>query len=66
MATMASILLEGDTYVLDDLDQIYGHSYDLAVTRGRWVACRLGTGQWLVASCAAELRRLIAADADAR
>ena len=32
-----------------------GHAYDLAVTRGRWVACGLGTGHWLVAWCAAEL-----------
>jgi hypothetical protein len=48
---------------LDDLDRAYGRAYDLAVTRGRWVAYGLGTGHWLVAACAAELEQLIAADA---
>lgn len=51
---------------LDDLDRAYGHAYDLAVTRGRWVACGLGTGHWLVAGSAAELEQLIAADASTR
>jgi hypothetical protein len=50
----------GGKSALDDLDQIYGHAYDLAVTRGRWVACGLGTGRWLVAGSAAELEHLIA------
>lgn len=53
---------DGDRRALDDLDQAYGQDYDLAVTRSRWVACGLGTGRWLVGSCAAELRRLIDAD----
>jgi hypothetical protein len=48
---------------LDDLDRAWGRAYDLAVARGRWVAYGLGTGHWLVASCAAELGQLIAADA---
>lgn len=51
-----------DRSALDDLDQAYGHDYDLAIVQGHWLACRLGTGRWLVASCAAELRRLIVAD----
>jgi hypothetical protein len=51
---------------LDDLDRAYGQDYDLAVARGHWLACRLRTGQWFVASCAAELRRLIMADAALR
>jgi hypothetical protein len=51
---------------LDDLGRVYGHAYDLAVARGCWVAYGLGTGHWLVASCAAELEQLIAADASAR
>ena len=55
-----------DRRALNDLDRVYGHAYDLAVARNRWMACGLGTGRWLVASCAAELRRLIAADAASR
>ena len=51
---------------LEALDRAYGHAYDLAVTRGRWVACRLGTCHWLVAGSAAELEHLIAADAVTR
>ncbi len=51
-----------DRRALDALDQAYGRSYDLAVARNRWVACGLVSGRWLVASCAAELRRLILAD----
>ena len=47
---------------LEALDRMYGHAYDLAVTRGRWVTCRLGTCHWLVARSAAELEQLIAAD----
>ncbi len=56
----------GGAPALDDLDRAWGHAYDLAVTRGRWVAYGLGTGHWLVASCAAELGQLIAADAITR
>jgi hypothetical protein len=56
----------GGRSALNDLDQAYGHAYDLAVARGRWVAYGLGTGHWLVASCAAELEQLIAADAITR
>ena len=51
---------------LEALDRAYGHAYDLAVTRGRWVACGLGTCHWLVAGSAAELEHLIAADAVTR
>lgn len=51
-----------DWRALDALDQAYGRSYDLAVARNRWVACGLISGRWLVAPCAAELRRLILAD----
>jgi hypothetical protein len=54
---------DDDTRALDDLDQVYGYAYDLAVARTRWMAYGLGTGRWLVASCAADLRRLIVADA---
>ena len=57
---------DDDRRALNDLDRAYGHTYDLAVSRSRWVACALGTDRWLVASCAAELRRLLAADAAAR
>lgn len=57
------ILGDSDMRALNDLDQIYGHAYDLAVTRCHWVAYGLHTGHWLVASCAAELRRLLVADA---
>jgi hypothetical protein len=53
----------GGANALDDLDRAYGRAYDLAVARGCWVAYGLGTGHWLVASCAAELEQLIAADA---
>lgn len=56
----------GGMSALDDLGRVYGHAYDLAVARGCWVAYGLGTGHWLVASCAAELEQLIAADASAR
>jgi hypothetical protein len=56
----------GGRSALDDLDRAYGHAYDLAVPRGRWVACGLGTGRWLVAGSAAELEQLIAADAITR
>jgi hypothetical protein len=67
MVNMAtSVLRDCDRRALDGLDQVYGHDYDLAVIRGRWVANELRTGRWLIASCAAELRRLIAADARAR
>jgi hypothetical protein len=59
-------LTDEDRRALDDLDRVYGHAYDLAVARNRWVACGLVTGRWLVASCAEELRRLIAADAAPR
>jgi hypothetical protein len=58
--------LAGGQGELDALDRAYGYAYDLAVTRGRWVACGLGTGHWLVASSAAELEQLIAADAITR
>ena len=58
-----TILTDGDRRALDDLDRVYGHAYDLAVTRCHWVAYGLHTGHWLVASCAADLRRLIVADA---
>jgi hypothetical protein len=51
---------------LEALDRVYGQAYDLAVIRGWWVACGLGTGHWLVAGSAAELERLIAADTGAR
>jgi hypothetical protein len=57
---------EDDRRALDDLDRAYGHDYDLAVARSRWMAYRLDTGRWLVASCAVELRRLIMADAAPR
>ena len=57
---------DDDRRALNDLDRVYGHAYDLAVSRSRWMACGLSTGRWLVASCAAELRRLIAADAASR
>jgi hypothetical protein len=56
---------DGDTRALDDLDRTYGHDYDLAVARHRWMAYGLRTGRWLVAPCATELRRLIVADATA-
>ena len=56
---------ESDRRALDDLDRAYGQAYDLAVARNLWIACGLGTGRWLVAPCAAELRRLIVADAAA-
>ena len=62
-AAMTKRPYEDDRRALDELDQAYGRDYDLAVTRGRWLACGLGTGRWLVASGATELRRLIAADA---
>ena len=48
-----TILGDSDMRALNDLDQVYGHSYDLAVTRCHWVAYGLHTGHWLVASCAA-------------
>ena len=54
---------EDDTRALNDLDRTFGYAYDLAVARDRWIAYGLGTGRWLVASCAAELRLLIVADA---
>ena len=54
---------DDDRRALNDLDRAYGHDYDLAVVRSRWMAYGLGNGRWLIASCAAELRRLIAADA---
>jgi hypothetical protein len=57
---------DGGHGALDDLDRAWGHAYDLAVARGRWVACGLGTGHWLVAGSAAELEQLIAADAITR
>jgi hypothetical protein len=60
------VVQDGDTRTLNDLDQVYGHAYDLAVARGRWMAYGLRTGHWLVASCSAELCRLIAADATVR
>lgn len=52
-----------DGRALDDLDRVYGHDYDLAVARNRWMAYGLSNGQWLIASCAVDLRRLITADA---
>lgn len=57
----------GQHYIaaLDDLDRAHGQVYDLAVAQDRWIACDLGTGRWLVAPCAAELRRLIVADSAA-
>jgi hypothetical protein len=58
-----TVLRDGDMRALNDLDQVYGHAYDLAVTRCHWVAYGLRTSHWLVAPCAAELRRLIVADA---
>lgn len=58
-------LEDDDRRALDDLDRAYGHAYDLAVTQSRWAACKLGTGRWLIAPCAVELRRLIVADAAA-
>jgi hypothetical protein len=61
--TATSALQDEDIRQLDDLDRAYGQAYDLAVIQGRWVACGLDTGRWLDASCAAELKRLIAADA---
>lgn len=57
---------DDDRRALNDLDRAYGNDYDLAVARSGWLAYGLGTGQWLVASCAAELRRLIVADAAPR
>ena len=54
---------DGDRRALNDLDQVYGHGYDLAVTRCHWVACGLRTGHWLIAANAAELRQLLVADA---
>jgi hypothetical protein len=60
--TRRPYLEDGDRSALDELDLTYGHSYDLAVGRSQWMACGLGTGRWLVASGAAELRRLLAAD----
>ena len=47
--------------MLDDLDRLYGHAYDLAVQEALG-SLRAGTGRWLVGSCAAELRRLIDVD----
>jgi hypothetical protein len=64
--TATSALRDEDMRLLDDLDRAYGQAYDLAVIQGCWVACGLGTGQWLVAPSAAELRRLIVADAAGR
>ncbi|HEY2281030.1 MAG TPA: hypothetical protein VGI00_21945 [Streptosporangiaceae bacterium] len=61
-----SALRDQDMRLLDDLDRAWGQAYDLAVIQGRWVACGLSTGRWLDASSAAELRRLIAADAAGR
>ena len=63
MAIAAVPAPPGGNSALDDLDRVWGHAYDLAVARGRWVACGLGTGHWLVASCAAELEQLITAGA---
>jgi hypothetical protein len=62
MANMATSALRAeDTRELDDLDRFYGHAYDLAATPERWIANELSTGRWFVASCAADLRRLLAA-----
>jgi hypothetical protein len=63
---MTAAIAGGGHGGLDALDRAYGQAYDLAVTRGRWVACGLGTGHWLVAGSAAELEQLIAADASTR
>jgi hypothetical protein len=63
---ITAALADGGHGGLEALDRAYGHAYDLAVTRGRWVACGLGTGHWLVAGSAAELEQLIAADASTR
>jgi hypothetical protein len=57
-----SSLEEDNRRALDDLDRAYGNDYDLAVTDGSWIACEVRTCRWLVASCAAELRQLIAGD----
>lgn len=61
--TSARPSLDDDRRALDDLDRAFGNDYDLAVTDGSWIACELRTCRWLVASCAAELRRLIEGDA---
>ena len=63
---MTAALAGGGHGGLEALDRAYGHAYDLAVTRGRWVACRLRTVHWLVAGSAAELEQLLAADASTR
>ena len=60
MVTMAA--QRARAAALNDLDGRWGEAYDLAVTRDGWVARRLDNGRSLVASCAAELRALIAAD----
>jgi hypothetical protein len=63
MASRRPEVAAGDRRALDDLDRAYGQVYDLAVAQDQWMACGLDTGRWLVASCPAELKRLIAADA---
>jgi hypothetical protein len=62
IAVMPGTAAGGDR-ALEDLDRAYGDAYDLAAGPRRWVAYGLRTGHWLVASCAAELEQLIAADA---
>ena len=47
---------------LNDLDWNWGEAYDLAVTAAGWVAMRLDTGRFLLASSPGELRALIVAD----
>jgi hypothetical protein len=51
---------------LEHLDERWGETYDLAVTRASWVAKRLDNGRSLVASGPDELRGLIMADYDAQ
>ena len=47
---------------LNDLDRDWGQAYDLAVTAAGWVAMRLDTGRFLVATSPGVLRALIVAD----
>ena len=47
---------------LDELDQLWGEDYDLAVTAAGWVAKRLDNGRALVAANPGKLHTLIAAD----
>jgi len=47
---------------LNNLDERWGHAYDLAITRAGWVAKRLDDGRALVAAGPVELSALITAD----